>query len=115
MTKICLYYNQRCSKSRQALKLLQQQNINPELIYYLKTPPKVQQIVDLLKKLNMQPKELIRTKESLFTDLGLETATDQQLIKAMSQHPQLIQRPIAINGASAIIARPAELIQEILP
>ena len=114
MPNIRLYYNSKCSKSRQALKLLQQHNIEPELIHYLKLPLNVQQIIDLLKKLDIPAINLLRKNEGLFSQLNLQQATEETLIETLSQHPQLLQRPIAVNGNRAIIARPPERIEEIL-
>jgi arsenate reductase (glutaredoxin) len=114
MPNIRLYYNSKCSKSRQALQLLQQHNIEPELIHYLKLPLNVQQIIDLLKKLDIPAINLLRKNEGLFSQLNLQQATEETLIETLSQHPHLLQRPIAVNGNRAIIARPPERIEEIL-
>lgn len=112
-----LYHNPRCSKSRQTLALIQEQGINATIIEYLKTPPSYQQLDGLLNSLKMQPRELMRTKESEYNELGLDddTLTREQLINAMIKAPKLIERPILVVGDQAAIGRPPENVLAILP
>jgi arsenate reductase len=113
---VTIYHNPRCGKSRQTLQLLQQQGIEPEIIEYLKTPPSAQELDDILQKLGMEPRELMRKKEAEYKTNGLgDTSLDRQaLIKAMVNHPILIERPIVIAGGKAAIGRPPEAVLSIL-
>ena len=109
MKKIIIYHNPRCSKSREALKILQEKNCSLAIIEYLKSPLSALQIKTLLKQLQLKPINIIRTKEKCFADLGLhETSADAELIKAMVENPILIERPIVTDGGKAVIGRPPE-------
>jgi len=111
-----IYHNPRCSKSRQTLALLNERGIEPEIIRYLETPPTAQELTDILNKLGCEPRELMRTKESDYKELGLDNPdlTRDQLIEAMVQTPKLIERPIVINKGKAALGRPPEAILDIL-
>lgn len=113
---LVLYHNPRCSKSRQALALLKEQGLDPEIRLYLEDPPDEADLKRLLKLLHVTPREMMRTKEPLFASLGLDDAdvTDAELVAAMAAHPSLIERPILISGKRAAIGRPPERILEIL-
>lgn len=113
---ITIYHNPRCSKSREALNLLQQKQNEIDVIEYLKTPPSADELKQLLKKLNMSARELLRTKEDEYQQLGLENTalSEQQLIEAMIAHPKLIERPIVVNGNRAAVGRPLDNIVAIL-
>ncbi|MCX7121744.1 MAG: arsenate reductase (glutaredoxin) [Gammaproteobacteria bacterium] len=109
MKKITIYHNARCSKSREALTLLQEKNCALEVVEYLKSPLNESQIKTLLKQLQLKPIDMIRTKEECFSELGLsKTSTDAELIKAMVANPILIERPIITDGEKAVIGRPPE-------
>ena len=116
MSEVVIYHNPRCSKSRQTLNLLKGRGIEPRIVEYLKTPPDEQTLSDILQMLGIQPADLIRTKEDEFSELGLkEKLTDPTaLIRAMTEHPILIERPIVINGDRARLGRPPEGVLEIL-
>lgn len=113
---IIIYHNPRCGKSRLTLQLLQQQGIEPEIIEYLKNPPSIQQLDDILHKLGMEPRELMRTKEADYKANGLDDASldRQALITGMVNHPILIERPIVIAGDKAALGRPPEAVLAIL-
>lgn len=113
---ITLYHNPRCSKSRQALSLLQEKGIEPDIKLYLDQPPSTKELKTLLIKLGIGPRALLRKGEDLYKSLKLndETLTDAALIKIMVQHPKLIERPIVINDDQAIVARPPENLLTIL-
>lgn len=111
-----IYHNPRCSKSRGALQILEQQNLQPEVIRYLDTPPDPATLKDLLKQLGISARQLLRRGEAEYKDLGLDNPdlSEEQLIDAMSRHPKLIERPIIVKDGKAIIARPPERVHEIL-
>ena len=111
-----IYHNPRCSKSRDSLKLLEVHGIKPEIIEYLKTPPTVAELQDILQKLGMQPRELMRTKESEYRDNILDdpALSDEELIAAMIRIPKLIERPIVIINDKAVVGRPPENVLALL-
>ena len=111
-----IYHNPRCSKSRQALAILEEQGIQPEVIEYLKTPPSEAELTAILKRLNMTPHELLRTGEDEYKTLDLKhfEGTTEALIKLMVAHPKLIERPIVVHGTKAVVGRPPESVLSIL-
>jgi len=117
MTDLTLYHNPRCSKSRGALELLEARGLQPNVRRYLETPPSAAELKELLGKLGISARQLLRTGEEEYQTLGLAAPalSEDQLIEAMVAHPRLIERPILINGDKAVIGRPPEKILEILP
>jgi len=117
MTDLTLYHNPRCTKSRGALELLQARGLTPDIVLYLETPPDAAQLRDLLGKLGISARQLLRTGEDDYKQLNLADAglSDDQLIAAMAAHPKLIERPILVAGDKAAIGRPPENVLEILP
>ena len=113
---IALYHNPRCSKSRDALSLLRDKGIEPEIILYLETPPNAKTLKALLAKLGISARDLLRKGEDAYKELNLAdtTLSEAALIKAMVENPKLIERPIAINGDKAVIGRPPENVLTIL-
>jgi len=111
-----IYHNPRCSKSRQTLQLLQEQGIELEIIEYLKTPPSAGELNDILQKLGMEPRELMRKKEAEYKASGLDDdkLDRQALINGMVNHPVLIERPIVVANDKAAIGRPPEAVLAIL-
>jgi len=116
MSKIKIFHNPRCSKSRQTLALLEQQNIKAEIIEYLKTPPTKEQLEEIIAMLNIEPRDLLRKGESLYKELGLVdlNLSNEQLVQAMCDNPKLIERPIVINNGKAKIGRPPESVLTII-
>jgi len=114
MTSV-FYHNPRCSKSRQALALLQTRGIAPEIVLYLDTPPDVGTLRTLLKQLGLPARAIIRTGEDAYATLGLDdpAVNEDTLIAAMSAHPRLIERPIFACGQRAVIGRPPERVLEL--
>ncbi|AYF90494.1 arsenate reductase (glutaredoxin) [Pseudomonas sp. JS3066] len=117
MTELTLYHNPRCSKSRGALELLEARGLAPTIVRYLETPPNAAELRDLLAKLGLSARQLLRTGEDEYKALGLDDASlsEAQLIAAMATHPKLIERPILIAGDKAVVGRPPEKVLEILP
>jgi arsenate reductase len=109
-----IYHNTRCSKSRQALALLEehvkQSGEEFSVIEYLKTPITIDKIKSLIVQLECSAIDMMRTNETLFKQLNLSNASEDRLIKAMFNNPKLIERPIISNGCKAIIGRPPENI-----
>ena len=116
MQKIQIWHNPRCSKSRQALALLDESGVEKDVVKYLEENPEKETIKKLLKMLGFtSARELMRTKEAIYKELGLKDETDEEkLIEAMVTHPKLIERPIIIKGDKAIIARPPEKVSDFL-
>ncbi|WP_122846099.1 arsenate reductase (glutaredoxin) [Pseudomonas viridiflava] len=117
MTDLTLYHNPRCTKSRGALELLQARGLSPDVVLYLETPPDAAQLRELLGKLGVSARQLLRTGEDDYKQLNLADASlsDEQLIAAMAAHPKLIERPILVVGDKAVIGRPPENVLELLP
>ncbi|MCJ8176914.1 arsenate reductase (glutaredoxin) [Pseudomonas viridiflava] len=117
MTDLTLYHNPRCTKSRGALELLQARGLSPDVVLYLETPPDAAQLRELLSKLGISARQLLRTGEDDYKQLNLADASlsDEQLIAAMAAHPKLIERPILVVGDKAVIGRPPENVLELLP
>ncbi|HHJ38955.1 MAG: arsenate reductase [Methylothermaceae bacteria B42] len=115
--EVVIYHNPRCSKSRATLQLLQEKGIEPEIIEYLKTPPSKEELEAILNKLGMEPRDLMRKKEKVYKEKGLDNPdlTRDQLIQAMIENPILIERPIVLVGDKAALGRPPENVLEILP
>jgi arsenate reductase len=114
--KVKIFHNPRCSKSRQTLQLLQEQGVEPEIIEYLKTPPSAEELDDILQKLAIEPRELMRKKEAEYKATGMndETLDREALIKGMVATPKLIERPIVLANDKAAIGRPPENVLTIL-
>ncbi|HET8816326.1 MAG TPA: arsenate reductase (glutaredoxin) [Pseudidiomarina sp.] len=116
MTEVTIYHNPRCSKSRQTLQLLQEHGYEPQVIDYIKNPLTPETLTTVLHQLGfVSARELMRSKEDEFKALNLAAETDeQQLIKAMVEHPRLIERPIVVVGEQARLGRPPEAVLELL-
>lgn len=113
---IKIYHNPRCSKSRQALQILQENNITPQIILYLKQGFTKEELQDLLKKLNKTPHEILRKGEQIYKDLvnKSEEPTNEQLLDYMIENPVLVERPIVVNQEKAVIGRPPQEINKII-
>ncbi len=110
-----IYHNPRCSKSRQTLKLLEEKGIEPEVILYLETPPDAATLRELLKKLGISARDLLRRGEAEYRENNLKdtSLTDAQIIEAMVNHPKLIERPIVVHGDRAALGRPPEQVLDL--
>jgi len=115
MSKVAIWHNPRCSKSRNAANLLEERGVEAEVVRYLDTPPTKEEIKEVLKMLGISARELMRTKEAIYKELGLKDVEDEEkLIEAMAEHPKLIERPIVIKDGKAAIGRPIEKVIELL-
>ena len=113
---VTILHNPRCTKSRETLALLQARDINPLVIDYLARPPSVSELKEILGKLGIAARELVRKDEPEYRNLGLhdEAIDEDALIAAMHAHPRLIQRPIVLANGKAAVGRPPEAILDIL-
>ncbi len=112
---VTIWHNPRCSKSRQTLQLIRDRGIEPEIVEYLKTPPHADELRAVLDKLKLKPRDLMRTKESVYKELGLANVEDDdRLIAAMVENPVLIERPVVLKAGKAALGRPPENVAEIL-
>ena len=110
-----IYHNPRCSKSRQALALLEEKGVQAEVVEYLKTPPTSEELKDILQKLGKSPMQLMRKGEADFKEhVKGKELDDEALIALMIAYPKLIERPIVINGDRAALGRPPESVLDIL-
>ncbi len=112
---VTIYHNPRCSKSRQALTLLEEHGITPEVVLYLETPPSVATLTDILAKLGKKPEELMRKGEQEYKDhfKNKELSEDEQ-ISLMVQYAKVIERPIVVTKDAAKVGRPPESVLEII-
>ena len=114
--RVRLYHNPACSKSRGALAILQERGVAFDVIEYLKTPLDEGELEGLLRLIPDKPAELVR-KDKHFRDLGLvaaEYTTAEAVARLVADHPRLMQRPVAVKGERAVIARPSEKVEELL-
>ena len=113
---VTIYHNPKCSKSRQTLELLSAKGITPTIIEYIKNPPTVEKLKEILSQLGIAPRDLMRKKEDTYKelDLGISSLSDKDLIDLMVEHPILIERPIVIANGKAALGRPPEQILDIL-
>ena len=116
MTPVTIYYNPKCGTCRKTLDLIRAKGIEPTIVEYLKDPPSAAEMEKLLALLGMEPRDLMRTKEPLYAERGLDSPalTRRQLIQAMVAYPIVIQRPIVVAGGKAVVARPPERVDELL-
>ena len=115
--KCTIYHNKKCSKSRAALELLQSKGLEPSIIEYLKNPPTFDELEEIIIKLNIHPKQLIRFKEDKAKELGISTGdklTNEQWIIILAKNPNLIERPIVLTAKGAVIGRPPENVLKVL-
>lgn len=113
---ITIYHNARCSNSRGALALLRERGIEPAIVDYLAQPLDAAQLRALVARLGVPVRDLLRSKEAAYADLGLADAarSDEELIAAVARHPELLNRPIVVTPRGALLCRPPERVLEIL-
>jgi arsenate reductase (glutaredoxin) len=116
MAEVTIYHNPVCSKSRGALDILRERDVDAEVIEYLKTPPDRATLARILELLAGPPGDLVR-KDKRFRELGLDEkayVTREQVVTLLLAHPELMERPVVIRGGRAVIARPSERVTELL-
>ena len=109
-----IYHNPRCRKSRETLKLLEENSSDIEIIEYLKTPPSYAELKDVLMKLNMPASEIIRKSEAIFKEkFKGKDFSEEEWIQVMIENPKLIERPIVVRNNKAVIGRPPENVEQL--
>ncbi len=113
---VTIYHNPACGTSRNTLAMIRASGIEPEVIEYLKTPPSREKLVELISKMGISPRQLLREKGTPYAELGLAdlSLSDEEQIDAMMQHPVLINRPIVVTAKGVKLCRPSELVLDIL-
>ncbi len=115
MSNWTIYYNPKCGTCRNTLEILKKNHIKPTIVEYLKNPPSIKDLNAIVKKLRVQPIDIVRAKEPIYEELKLSANTPrEELLRAISEHPVLLQRPIVINDYRAVISRPPEEVLKIL-
>ena len=116
MSELIIYHNPKCSKSRQTLELLRKKDVNPTIIEYLKNPPTLEKLKNILMRLGFEPRDLMRKKEATYVECRLNnpSLSDDDLISFMVKHPVLIERPIVLTSNKATIGRPPEQVLKII-
>lgn len=114
---ITIYHNPKCGTSRNTLAMIREAGVEPEVIEYLKTPPSRERLVDLISKMEIPVRDLLRQKGTPYDELGLgeDKWTDDQLIDFMMEHPILINRPIVVSDKGVRLCRPSEKVMDLLP
>ena len=111
---VVIYHNPKCSTSRNTLELLRDNGLEPTIVQYLKTPPSRDELVNMIRDAGIDVRTAVRKRESLYAELGLADATDEQLLDAMAEHPILIERPFVVTPKGTRLARPIDAVREIL-
>ncbi|WP_294988172.1 arsenate reductase (glutaredoxin) [uncultured Stenotrophomonas sp.] len=111
---VTIWHNPACSNSRGALKLIRDAGFDPRVIDYLGAPPDVATLRQVLAESGLSARELVRSKEAQFTELGLDAADEATLLAAMAEHPRLINRPVVRTPKGTRLCRPPETVLEIL-
>ena len=116
MSEITIFHNPRCSNSRGALALIREKGVEPNIVDYIATPLTAPELTELIEHLGVPARELLRTKEAVYKELGLDQpgVTDVQLVQAIAQNPGLLNRPIVVTPKGGALCRPPEKVLELL-
>jgi arsenate reductase len=109
-----IYHNPKCSTSRKTLDLLRDNGLDPTVVQYLKTPPSRAELVRMIGDAGIEVRAAVRKRESLYIELNLADADDDELLDAMAEHPILIERPFVVTAKGTRLARPIDTVHEIL-
>ncbi len=114
--RLVMYQKPTCTTCRQVMQILREGGVEFDAIDYIIDPIPLPKLRDLVRKLGVSPRELLRTKEKAYAELGLARATlgDDEILQVLVDHPELLQRPILERGSRAVLARPPERAREIL-
>ena len=115
-SKVTIYYNPRCRKSREALQIIKEKGIEPEIRENLDEPPSQFELAEILRKMGKRPRDIFRKSEPLYKDLGLKNKdlSDEILLDYLHKYPILIERPIVVRGQRAVLGRPPEDVKRII-
>src|SRR6056297_946276 len=115
MSKVTIYHNPRCQKSRQSLELLRSNDMDPTIVEYLKETPSKEELKVILAKLNLGPKDILRKGEKIYKEkFKSMNFSDEEWLQVMIENPKLIERPIVVKGNKAVIGRPPENVLELV-
>jgi arsenate reductase len=114
---VVIYHNPACTTSRKVLGMIRDAGVQPRVVEYLKTPPNRTELLDLLRRMDMKPRELLRRRGTPYDALGLGDAakTDDALIDAILAHPILMERPVVVGPRGVRLCRPPDRVQDVLP
>lgn len=112
--KVTIYHNPKCSNSRRCLEIIRDEGFEPTIVEYLKFPFSRLELETLVGKMGLSARDAIRSKEPVYSELGLSKGTEAELLKAMAAHPILLNRPIVVTDKGAKLCRPPELVRELL-
>ena len=117
MTEVVIYHNPACGTSRNVLGLIRNSGVEPRVVEYLKTPPARDELADLIRRMSIPVRDVLRRKGTPYDELGLDdtSLTDDRLLDAMMAHPILINRPIVVTPLGVRLCRPSEAVLDILP
>jgi len=111
---VVIYHNPRCSKSRQTLQLIEEKGVEPQIVEYLTNPPSIEDLKQIVSKLGIAPRQLLRKKEAAEYGLNDDSLSDDALIAGMVANPRAIERPIVVKGDKAVLGRPPENVLDLL-
>ncbi len=114
MSEWVIYHNAKCSKSRETLALLKEQGVTPRIVSYLEEVPSEEKLKEILKKLQLTAKDIVRTKEEEFKKIKVDLNDDEAVLKMLVKNPVLIERPIVTRGSRAVIGRPPVNVLDLL-
>ena len=114
--RLVIYHNPSCSKSRETLQILENNNLIPTVIEYLDQPPSPQELKKIIEMLNVSARDLLRTSEQIYADAKLDNdaLSENEIIAAICEQPALLQRPIVVSGERAVIGRPPARVLDII-
>jgi arsenate reductase (glutaredoxin) len=116
MSDFTIYHNPNCSKSRGTLALLRERGIEPKVVEYLRAPPTAAELTAIVRKLGIKPEQLVRKSEDIYRNkYAGQKLSDEEWIEVMVRHPILIERPVVVTGERAVIGRPPESVEPLLP
>ena len=115
--EVMIYHNPACTTSRKVLGMIREAGVEPRVVEYLKTPPSRAELLDLLHRMGIGPRDLLRRRGTPYDELGLDdpARTDEELVDAILAHPILMERPVVVGPGGVRLCRPAERVQEVLP
>jgi len=112
--RVTIYHNPNCSNSRRCLEIIREEGFEPTVIEYLKFPPGRTELEKLIGKMGVAARDVIRTKEPVYSELELAKAGEAALLKAIAASPILLNRPIVVTAKGAKLCRPPDLVRELL-